>query len=155
MKTILFVQTDLGPVGIAEENGAVTDLFFQGEAAPAAVAGETPLLREAARQIEEYLAGERTRFELPLAPAGTPFQKRVWEALQAIPYGETRSYQAVAESIGQPKACRAVGLANNRNPISIVIPCHRVIGKDGSLVGYGGGLAIKERLLRMEADHAG
>lgn len=155
MKTILFVQTDLGPVGIAEENGAVTDLFFRGEAAPAAVAGETPLLREAARQIEEYLAGERTRFELPLAPAGTPFQKRVWEALQAIPYGETRSYQAVAESIGQPKACRAVGLANNRNPISIVIPCHRVIGKDGSLVGYGGGLAIKERLLRMEADHAG
>ena len=155
MKTILYVQTGLGPVGIAEEDGAITDLFFQGEAAPAAATGETPLLREAARQLAEYLEGQRTRFDLPLAPAGTAFQLRVWQALQAIPYGETRSYQAVAESIGQPNACRAVGLANNRNPISIVIPCHRVIGKDGSLVGYGGGLAIKERLLRMEADHAG
>ncbi len=89
-------------------------------------------------------------FDLPLEPAGTEFQKSVWVALQAIPYGETRSYGDMARQIGNPKACRAVGMANNRNPISIVIPCHRVIGADGSLVGYGGGLDLKQKLLTLE-----
>ena len=120
--------------------------------APAANAAdeETPLLREAERQLKAYLAGRLRNFDLPLAPRGTPFQQKVWAALTAIPYGETRSYKQVAEAVGCPKGCRAVGMANNRNPIAIVIPCHRVIGADGALVGYGGGLAVKEVLLRLE-----
>lgn len=102
---------------------------------------ETPLLREAERQLKAYLAGRLRDFDLPLAPRGTPFQQKVWAALTAIPYGETRSYKQVAEAVDCPRGCRAVGMANNRNPIAIVIPCHRVIGADGALVGYGGGPA--------------
>ena len=105
---------------------------------------------EIRRQLKAYLAGRLRDFDLPLAPQGTPFQQKVWAALAAIPYGETRSYKQVAEAVGCPRGCRAVGLANNRNPIAIVIPCHRVIGADGALVGYGGGLPIKECLLRLE-----
>lgn len=98
----------------------------------------------------EYLDGDRKEFDLPLGVEGTPFQKAAWDALLTIPYGETRSYKQMAELVGNPKACRAIGLANNRNPISIVIPCHRVIGANGKLVGYGGGLHIKEQLLAIE-----
>ena len=94
--------------------------------------------------------GKRKSFDLPLKPEGTEFQKKVWNALLDIPYGETRSYKDIAVAIGNPKACRAVGMANNRNPISIIIPCHRVIGANGSLVGYGGGLPIKIELLNLE-----
>lgn len=108
------------------------------------------LLLEAAHQISEYFAGKRREFDLPLAPEGTEFQRSVWSGLRDIPYGETRSYGELAAAIGNPKAARAVGLANNRNPISIVIPCHRVIGADGALVGYGGGLNVKQALLRLE-----
>ena len=111
---------------------------------------ETTLTKDAFKQIEEYLDGKRTVFELPLNPQGTPFQKKVWTALQNIPFGETRSYKQIAEAVGNPQACRAVGLANNRNPIGIVIPCHRVIGANGKLIGYAGGLDVKERLLRIE-----
>lgn len=111
---------------------------------------KTPLITEAVEQLEEYFAGTRKRFNLPLAPEGTDFQKKDWAALQDIPYGETRTYKDMAEAIGCPKGFRAVGLANNRNPIIIVIPCHRVIGADGKLVGYGGGLDVKERLLKLE-----
>ena len=114
---------------------------------------ETPLNKEAATQIKEYLKGSRKDFDLPLKPEGTDFQLRVWQALLAIPYGETRSYQEIAEQAGNIKACRAVGLANNRNPIAIIIPCHRVIGKNGSLTGYGGGLEIKARLLELEKNN--
>lgn len=102
-------------------------------------------------QLGAYFAGELTTFDVPLAPRGTPFQQRVWQALQQIPYGATASYRDVAARIGSPKAVRAVGLANGRNPISIVIPCHRVIGADGSLTGYGGGLERKRLLLELEA----
>jgi methylated-DNA-[protein]-cysteine S-methyltransferase len=107
-------------------------------------------LPEVRRQLEEYFAGRRRTFDLPLGPEGTGFQQRVWKELLAIPFGETRSYFDVARSLGQPTATRAVGAANGRNPISIVIPCHRVIGSDGSLTGYGGGLPAKQYLLEIE-----
>ncbi len=110
----------------------------------------TPLIALAKSQLEEYFQGARKTFDLPLQPAGTPFQKKVWDALCTIPYGETRSYKEIALQIHNPRGCRAVGMANNRNPIMIVIPCHRVIGSNGSLVGYAGGLDIKEWLLQHE-----
>ena len=102
------------------------------------------------RQLKAYFAGELENFDLPLSPQGTPFQQRVWGELQKIPYGDTISYGELARRIGNPKASRAVGLANGSNPISIVIPCHRVIGANGKLTGYGGGLPIKEKLLALE-----
>ena len=107
-------------------------------------------LDEARRQLTEYFAGTRRAFDLPLAAGGTPFQQRVWDALRRIPYGETISYGELARRIGQPTASRAVGAANGRNPIAIVVPCHRVIGADGTLIGYGGGLSVKEALLALE-----
>lgn len=109
-----------------------------------------PVLREAERQLRAYFAGELRQFELPLEPEGTPFQQRVWMALVKIPYGETRSYMEIARSIGAPAAMRAVGAANGANPLPIVVPCHRVIGSSGKLVGYGGGLPLKRRLLALE-----
>ncbi|MDE1548235.1 methylated-DNA--[protein]-cysteine S-methyltransferase [Jeotgalibaca caeni] len=112
---------------------------------------ETPLLKTAKKQLLEYFQGQRTEFDLPLSTKGTPFQEIVWQALREIPYGEVRSYKQLAIAIGNPKAVRAVGMANNRNPISVVTPCHRVIGSNGALVGYGGGLAVKEYLLNLEA----
>ena len=109
---------------------------------------------DARQQLAEYFAGERQRFELPLALAGTPFQRSVYDALRAIPYGETRSYSDIAAAIGRPKAVRAVGAANGRNPLPIVVPCHRVIGKGGGLIGFGGGLPVKEHLLALERSSA-
>lgn len=111
---------------------------------------EDAFFTKAADQLELYFAGQLTGFDLPLDMKGTPFQTRVWQVLQHIPYGETRSYKDVAVQCGQPKAARAVGMANNRNPLSIVIPCHRVIGASGQLVGYGGGISIKQALLGLE-----
>jgi methylated-DNA-[protein]-cysteine S-methyltransferase len=105
------------------------------------------------KQVEEYCAGKRTEFDLELAPAGTQFQRAVWNALLEIPYGETRSYGEIARAIGQPKAARGVGSANHANPIGLIVPCHRVIGADGSLTGYGGGLPLKQALLAHEAAH--
>lgn len=112
-------------------------------------------LPELRQQLGEYFAGARRAFTLPLAPAGTEFERRVWRELGAIPYGETRSYAEIAQAIGRPAACRAVGRANGRNPIAIVIPCHRVIGSDGSLTGYGGGLDLKRFLLDLEGGQGG
>jgi methylated-DNA-[protein]-cysteine S-methyltransferase len=109
-----------------------------------------PVLGAAATQLHEYFAGRRTRFDLPLAPRGTDFQQAVWRALNAIPYGETRSYADIAAAIDRPTAMRAVGAANGRNPISIVTPCHRVIGRSGALTGFAGGLAAKQHLLALE-----
>jgi methylated-DNA-[protein]-cysteine S-methyltransferase len=109
-----------------------------------------PVLLEAERQLEEYFAGRRTRFTLPLDLSGTPFQRQVWRALLTIPFGETRSYAQIARQIGKPGAARAVGAANGRNPVSIVAPCHRVIGSTGALTGFGGGLDVKARLLALE-----
>ena len=108
--------------------------------------------RGAERQLREYFQGKRTAFDLPLHPKGTPFQKAVWQALMRIPYGETRSYGDIARAVGRPNAVRAVGLANGRNPLPIVVPCHRVIGAGGKLVGYGGGLPVKQALLDRERE---
>ncbi|MCY1435576.1 Methylated-DNA--protein-cysteine methyltransferase [compost metagenome] len=110
----------------------------------------TEQLDEVVRQLDEYFAGKRQTFDLPLAPRGTQFQREVWQALLEIPFGRTTCYAELAERIGRPKAMRAVGAANGANPIAVIIPCHRVIGRDGSLTGYGGGLERKELLLRLE-----
>jgi methylated-DNA-[protein]-cysteine S-methyltransferase len=109
-----------------------------------------PILMQAQRQLEEYFAGQRRTFSVKLDPAGTEFQNKVWNALRTIPFGETRSYGQIAEQIGSRKAVRAVGAANGRNPLSIIVPCHRVIGADGTLTGFAGGLKIKARLLALE-----
>ncbi len=111
---------------------------------------ETELIKEAAEQLNEYLLGYRKSFDLRINPQGTQFQKKVWEALRAIPYGETRSYKQIAQAVGNDKASRAVGMANHNNPIMCIIPCHRVIGANGQLVGFGAGLSIKEQLLDLE-----
>ena len=141
-------ETKLGSVTIVEEDGALlaitTHRTYEG------IKQETPLINEAYRQLSEYLLGERKRFDLPLNPQGTVFQQQVWKALCDIPYGETRSYKQIAEAIGNPKAVRAVGMANNRNPLLIVVPCHRVIGANRKLVGYAAGIEKKEFLLKLE-----
>lgn len=151
MKRTAYFRTSLGMVSLTEEDGFLVqlDLHPQGDASPAQ---PTPLLEEGARQLKEYLAGERKTFDLPLRQEGTPFQQKVWQALADIPYGEVRSYGQIAAAIGCPKACRAVGGANHRNQLPIFLPCHRVVGADGSLTGYGGGLAIKQALLRLEQE---
>lgn len=154
MKNLFSYQTELGKIGIAENGNAITNLYFQKELIPPdVVLYETEILKEAGKQLQDYLAGKLKYFTLPLAPAGTEFMLRVWESLRAIPYGETRSYQEIAQSVGNKKASRAVGLANNRNPIPIFIPCHRVIGANGKLIGYGGGLEIKAHLLGLEKQY--
>lgn len=151
MKTICWRESPIGPLGVGEEDGAITLILFAGQQPPEGYReGETSLLREAWAQLERYFAGELRQFSLPLAPAGTPFQQAVWRALEEIPYGETRSYGEIASQVGRPKASRAVGAANHRNPIPIVIPCHRVIGAGGTLTGYGGGLDRKKLLLDLE-----
>jgi methylated-DNA-[protein]-cysteine S-methyltransferase len=151
---LYYYETKLGRLGVAEQDGFLTHVFFEEDAIPENMElKETPLLKEAGRQLIAYACGELKVFKLPLNPAGTSFQKQVWKSLLDIPYGRTVSYKAVAESIGNPKAMRAVGMANNRNPISIIIPCHRVIGADGSMIGYGGGIPLKEKMLSLEAEH--
>ncbi len=132
-------------IGCTDE--AVCAVLFTDEAVGGA---HTPLSDRADLQLREYFAGERREFDLPLAPEGTAFRKRVWTALCEVPYGETRSYREIAERIGSPKAVRAVGGANHHNPISILVPCHRVVGAGGGLTGYAGGLETKERLLALE-----
>jgi methylated-DNA-[protein]-cysteine S-methyltransferase len=117
---------------------------------PMTEAADNPILLRTAQQLQEYFAGTRHQFDLELAFAGTEFQKKVWQALLTIPFGETRSYSQIAEQIGNPSAVRAVGAANGKNPISIVAPCHRVIGASGKLTGFAGGLEAKERLLTLE-----
>ncbi len=147
------VETALGTFGIIEENGAITFVLFHPEKERPKECTEqsTPLLERAAVQLSEYALGKRRDFDLPLSPKGTEFQKKVWEELQKIPYGDTISYQELARRIGNPKACRAVGAANGKNPIPIIIPCHRVIGENGTLTGFGGGLALKETMINLEA----
>jgi methylated-DNA-[protein]-cysteine S-methyltransferase len=140
----------IGTLGIAEQNGAITRVIFGKELPAGYVLAETPVIALAAQQLREYFAGQRRDFELPLDLRGTQFQCSCWQALQTIPYGETRSYKDMATQIGNPKACRAVGLANNRNPIVIIVPCHRVLGHNGALVGFGGGLPTKQFLLDLE-----
>ena len=141
------MESPVGLLTITEENGALTALHFGGESE---TPPPTPLLQEVLRQLTAYFAGTLTAFDLPLAPKGTPFQQAVWRALCVIPYGQTRSYSEIAAAIGRPNACRAVGLANHQNPIAIIVPCHRVVGKGGALTGYAGGLAVKQALLAFE-----
>lgn len=151
MHSVFFYQTGIGKICIAELRGAISNLYFQEEQIPCNnTILETDILKEASRQLQDYLAGKLIEFDLPLAPAGTEFMQRVWSSLHTIPYGETRSYQEIAQDVGSRKAARAVGLACNRNPIPIFIPCHRVIGAGGKLTGYRGGLKIKANLLELE-----
>ena len=155
MKNIFYYQTAIGEIAIADNGRAITNLAFTAGNAPKDAAfAETALIKEAFKQLTEYLDGKRKEFDIPLEMEGTDFQKSVWKALKKIPYGETKSYKEIAESIGDPKACRAVGMANNRNPVAIFVPCHRVIGANGGLVGYAGGLGIKEKLLELERSNA-
>ena len=150
-KNLYFYETPVGKIGLADNGRAITDLFF-GEDSPLTeyIINETELLKSAYKQLMEYFSGSRKIFDLPLAFEGTSFQQKVWKALLTIPYGQVRSYKDIAKQTGNEKACRAVGMANNRNSIGIIIPCHRVIGSNGKLVGYGGGLDIKRYLLQLE-----
>ena len=148
MKGTAVYHSPFGKMQLDWEDGAVTALKL----APSDVCGEAPnaLTARVFRQLDEYFSGTRRTFDFPCRLHGTPFQQRVWAALRDIPYGETRSYKQLAEAIGQPNACRAVGMANHANPILIVIPCHRVICADGSQGGYAGGAEMKKALLRLE-----
>lgn len=153
MKYYIDIACDIGTVRIVEEDGNIISVHTMREITDVQEdmkQEETSLLAEARRQLGEYFIGERKVFNLPLQPKGTPFQLLVWEQLKQIPYGETRSYGQIAAAIGNPKASRAVGGANNKNPIGILIPCHRVIGASGKLVGYAGGLDVKAKLLEIE-----
>ena len=146
-----FYETSIGKIRITEKNGSITNVYFTDDNCPTDIEiHETPVLKEAAEQLKSYLAGQLTTFSLPLNPDGTVFMKQVWSNLCEIPYGTTVSYKKLAEKMGRPNAARAVGLANHQNPIPIFIPCHRVIGSDGSLVGYRGGIELKNNLIKME-----
>jgi methylated-DNA-[protein]-cysteine S-methyltransferase len=145
------VASPIGPLRLFAAADQLVGLHFPGRPAPSGVEGTAAVLDQAAAQLDEYFAGRRRSFALPLAPPGTEFQRRVWDALQDIPCGETRSYGELARSLGRPAASRAVGAANGRNPISIIVPCHRLIGAGGDLTGYGGGIAAKRWLLALEA----
>ncbi|MEP6765477.1 MAG: methylated-DNA--[protein]-cysteine S-methyltransferase [Gemmatimonadaceae bacterium] len=157
------MQTPIGLVVVTSDGDAVTGLYMESHKHRPVnrdywihdVREEIAVLRAAKLQLAEYFAGERTEFDLPLAATGSDVQKVVWRELSNIPYGETRSYGEIARIIGKPKASRAVGSANGRNPISIIVPCHRVIGADGSLTGFGGGIERKQWLLAHEAKVAG
>ena len=148
MKYSYCYNSPIGRIFIAESDGFVTDVAFH--PIEDAVEKETQLITRTIGMLREYFCGSRKEFDLPLRLKGTDFQKKAWNALLSIPYGQTRSYKEQAEAIGNKKACRAVGAANGKNPISIIIPCHRVIGSDKTLVGYGGGLEIKKALLDLE-----
>jgi len=148
---IFFRETSIGKIGIAEKDGYISHLYLLGDKVPEDMELiETPLIRRAFEQIELYLSGQLKEFSLPLMPEGTAFMKSVWQKLLDVPYGQTASYKDIAIAVGNPKGVRAVGQANNRNPIPIIIPCHRIIGSNGDLVGYGGGLDMKKRLLGLE-----
>lgn len=151
MKTAIY-HSPFGDMELSYEEGGVISLRMAEEGTK----GEAPfgLALTVFRELDEYFQGRRKTFDIPCRTHGTAFQEKVWAALREIPYGETRSYRDIAEAIGHPKAYRAVGMANNANPLFIIIPCHRVIGADGSLTGYGGGLPMKKALLMLEKKHS-
>ena len=151
MVNAIIHESPIGPLTLVSDGDHLVGVRFEGWNPPAgALNTADPVLARTARQLDSYFAGRLRAFDLPLAPAGTPFQQRVWSALREIPFGETRSYGQLAKAIGKPSAMRAVGAANGRNPIAIVVPCHRVIGTDGSLTGFGGGIERKRFLLSLE-----
>jgi methylated-DNA-[protein]-cysteine S-methyltransferase len=153
------IPSPLGDLLAVRDDDALTGLYLPTGKRPMRPAPDWQRrdadLADVAEQLAEYFAGARREFDLRLRPGGTPFQQRVWAALREIPYGETRSYGAMATDLGVPGAARAVGLANGQNPISIIVPCHRVVGASGALTGYGGGLPAKQWLLAHEAARAG
>ena len=154
-KFLSYHQTPLGELSIVAGNDHLIQLGLVGDELPSNsvlcdLSTEPEIITHTKRQLDEYFAGKRSSFDLPLAPRGTDFQQQVWAALCAIPYGQTQSYGQIAAYVGRPKAARAVGGANNKNPIAIIIPCHRVIGASGAMVGYRGGLDIKHQLLELE-----
>ena len=146
-----FLETPLGRLRLLSDGNALKRIEFENRQDSDGQEQTDAVLEKAARQLREYFDGERKAFSLPLAPDGTAFQRRVWDALQAIPYGESRSYSDIAHEVGNLKAVRAVGAANGRNPIPIVVPCHRVIGSNGKLTGFAGGLPAKQCLLDLES----
>lgn len=151
MKNIYYYNTKIGKIAIVENGEGITNIY---PAEMLKVDGmekkETELIKETAKQLNEYLDGKRKEFDIPLMPEGTGFQKKVWNELINIPFGVTMSYKEIAEKIGNPKAARAVGMANNKNPILIIVPCHRVIGSNGNLTGYACGIETKKKLLNIE-----
>ena len=149
IKNSYYYDSPIGRLFLAESEGAITDVAFR--PIEDSVEKNTPLLEQTAKMLREYFDGKRKAFDLPISLIGTEFQKKAWNALLAIPYGQTRSYKEQAVAIGNPKSCRAVGAANGKNPISVIVPCHRVIGADGSPIGYGGGIGVKQALLDLEA----
>ena len=152
---VIKYKSPFGVITIQEKNGAISRVYLPNNEPGDFVGADNPvrpqLLLNAKQQFEEYFAGERRIFDLPLNFDGcTDFMKRVYHELMRVPYGETASYKTIAERIGSPRAYRAVGLANNKNPLAILVPCHRIVGADGGLVGYAGGLALKQKLLELE-----
>ena len=145
----VILKTPLAPLLIVEQEQKICQISFT-DKETSFVQEPTPLLQTACCQLEEYFLGLRKNFNLPLCLSGTPFQQQVWKILQTIPYGQTICYQDIATFIGKPKACRAVGMANHKNPLAIVVPCHRVVGKNGSLVDYEVGVILKKQLLELE-----
>lgn len=145
-------QTPIGKLTIASDGSAITNIAF-GAVKLGGEAQASALTNKAANQLQQYFAGKRTTFDFPISAQGTDFQQAVWAAVSRIPYGETRSYKEIAASVGNQRATRAVGMANNKNPLPIVVPCHRVIGVNGKPVGYAGGLKLKEYLLELEQKH--
>jgi methylated-DNA-[protein]-cysteine S-methyltransferase len=156
MKQYCYYQSPFGKLLLIGNDGILEELHFPDAAEQELIAEDCQydetVFNEVLRQLAEYFAGNRQVFDLKIVPKGTPFQKRVWQELQKIPFGRTASYGEIAERVGNAKACRAIGMANNKNPIPIIVPCHRVIGKNGSLVGFGGGLDLKRQLLNLEND---
>ena len=146
------MESPMGILVLSARNGVITEIYHAGGEAPnlPCTNESEPVLNLASRQLSEYFTGKRTEFSFPMASSGTAFQKSVWDALVKIPYGETRTYGQIAQMIGNPKASRAVGMACNRNPIMIAVPCHRVIGADGSLTGYAPGTKLKQIVLDLE-----
>ena len=150
IETYYTYDTPIGNIMIASDGESLTALKFRIPEQGNMTYKADRITDEAAKQLEEYFAGQRREFKLPINAKGTDFQRNVWKALLKIPYGETRSYKQIAQMTGNEKASRAVGMANNKNPISIIIPCHRVIGTNGKLIGYGGGMEAKQKLLQLE-----
>ncbi len=149
MKLSRICQTPIGLLTLVEDDGALCEVRF-GSRTEGTSPGDTPLLLQAERELNEYFAAKRRTFTVPLKPTGTPFQLRCLQALCTIPYGEVRTYGWQAAQAGSPRACRAAGMSNHRNPLPIFIPCHRVVGTDGKLTGYAGGIGIKQTLLDLE-----
>lgn len=151
MKYKKHMNSKIGNIDIVEENNKIIEIRINKNIKDNIIEKDTILLNETEKQLNEYFNKKRKKFDIPLNPQGTEFMKKVWKSLLEIPYGETRTYKQIAEKVGNPKASRAVGMTNHRNPIPIIIPCHRVIGSNGKLVGYGLGMDMKSFLLELES----